>query len=401
MAPARSFNKFGFALAAFFLLLLAAGAAVAQQARRPPPNGWQLCNETSYVLEAATGRPDGRAIVVQGWVRLRPGECRLAIAAPLARGTHYLYARTSPAHRGGRRQWGGDANVCVDPGNSFTIENPPQCGPMGLEERRFRRVQINRRESWRTSFAEAQPYTTARAQAAGLQRLLLDAGYEIREGRSGVDSRQVSAAIAQFRASARLAPNTGQDGLVDALESAARRRSDQLGLTLCNRTRARVWTAVARRRGDGWESRGWWPIGAGGCVRTIDEPLIQEFYYIHATMETPEGDRVLGAGGEPFCVSPARFAVLGRERCAERYYDTAYFSKITMAGRPGLVVEFSEREFLPPGERPRIVQSQSREADTVANDQVRPEIRRPPAPATAPPERGGAATPQPTALRGQ
>lgn len=391
MAPARSFNRF--ALGAALLLIvfaLVAGAALAQQRRQ----GWTLCNETSYVLEAATGRPDGRAIMVQGWVRLRPGECKLAVSAPLARGTHYLYARTSPAHRGGRRQWGGDANVCVDPNASFTIENPPQCAPMGLEERKFRRVNINRRESWRTSFAEAQPYTTARAQAAGLQRLLSDAGYETREGRSGVDPRQVAAAIAQFRASARLAPNTNTEGLIDALETAARRRSDQLGLTLCNRTHARIWTAIARRRGDGWESRGWWPIAAGGCARTIDDSLMQESYFISATMESDEGDRVLASGGEPFCVSPARFAILGRERCAERYYDTAYFTRISSTNRPGLVVEFSEREFLPPGEKPREVQVVNRDPDTLANDQVRPEIRRPPPPATAPDENAQRRTPR-------
>ncbi len=380
---------------------LAASDAFAQQAqqRRGTPQGWSLCNDTSYVLEAATGRPDGRAILVQGWVRLRPGECQVAVAAPLTRGTHYLYARTSLAHRGGRRQWGGDANVCVEPGNNFTIENPPQCEASGFETRKFRQVNINRRESWRTSFAEATPYTAQRAQAAGLQRLLTDAGYEIREGRSGVDPRQVAAALSQFRATARIAPNTSMAGYIDALERAARRRSSQLGLTLCNRTNARVWTAIARRRGDGWESRGWWPLGPGGCARTIDEALIQESYYVHATMESEDGDRVLASGGDPFCVSPARFAVLGRERCAERFYDTAYFTRITSTGRPGLVVEFSEREFLPAGERPVTRQVAHDDADTLDNDQVRPEIRRPPAPAAAPTPRAaaGAARPAPSA----
>ena len=199
MAPARSFSRA--ALLAAFAIFAAAGAALAQQAQRVvTPAGWSLCNETSYVLEAATGRPDGRAIMVQGWVRLRPGECKLAVSAPLTRGVHYLYARTSPAHRGGRRQWGGDAKLCVDPGNSFAIENPPQCSPMGLEERQFRRVQINRRESWRTSFAEAEPYTLPRARAAGLQRLLSDAGYEARDGRSGVDPREIAASIGTLTA---------------------------------------------------------------------------------------------------------------------------------------------------------------------------------------------------------
>lgn len=353
MAPARSSIRLGLA-GLLFCAAIAALFAFAGGAHAQNRNGWQVCNETSFVLEAATGRPDGRSIVVQGWTRLRPGECRVAVNAPLARGTHYLYARTSSAHRGGRRQWGGDAPLCVDPSDSFQIENPPQCEPQGLEERRFRRVQINKRDSWRTSFAEATQYTAARARQAGLQRLLMDAGYDLTEGRRGADPRRIAQAIAQFRATAHLAANATESQLIDALEVAARRRAGQVGLTLCNRTRARLWTAIARRRGEGWESRGWWPLAPNACVRTIDEVLIQERYYVYAAMETPEGERLL-ASGEPFCTSPARFAILGRTRCDERFYRTTLFSPIRVPNRPGLVVEFEDRDFLEVGVPPRRV----------------------------------------------
>jgi uncharacterized membrane protein len=354
MALARLFSKRGAfaALAAAVSLgaLAFAGSAVAQQQRAP--NGWQICNETTYVLEAATGRPDGRSIQVQGWTRLRPGECRVAVGAPLARGTHYLYARTSSAHRGGRQQWTGDARLCVDPTRQFQIENPPRCTDT-YEERRFRRVQINKRDSWRTSFSEANQYTQSRSRQLGLQRLLEDAGFDVREGRGGVDPRRIASAIAQFRTTARLAPSASQDQLIDALETAARRRAGQVGLTLCNRTRGRVWTAIARRRGEGWESRGWWALAPAGCVRTIDEVLIQEVYYVYASLDSPNGPRYLAAGGEPFCTSPARFAILGREHCDTRYYQTALFTRIGARNRDGLVVDFEERDFLEPGVMPR------------------------------------------------
>jgi uncharacterized membrane protein len=383
MAPARSFISAALLAGVLLLTLLGAGVAVAQQARNAP-SGWQVCNETSYVLEAATGRPDGRAILVQGWTRLRPGECKTSVASPLARGTHYLYARTSGAHRGGRRQWGGDANLCVDPTSSFAIENPPQCANMGLEERRFRRVQINKRDTWRTSFAEAQPYTLSRARAAGLQRLLNDAGYDIQQGRRGADPRRIAQAIAQFRSAAHLQPNANEDQLLDALEQAARRRSDQIGLTLCNRTRGRVWTAIARRRGEGWESRGWWPLAPGGCVRTLDEALLQDAYYVHATLESEEGGRLLAAGGEPFCISSARFAILGREGCEQRYYSTALFTPISARDRDGLVVEFAERDFLEPGAQPHSAQSAQTAPDVTPQVDASAGLRRPLAPAAAP-----------------
>jgi uncharacterized membrane protein len=358
MAPARSFNKLALpaalALAAFAAFIALGGRADAQQRRQQ--SGWQICNETSFVLDAATGRPDGRAILVQGWTRLRPGECRIAVNAPLARGTHYLYARSSTAHRGGRRQWGGDARLCIDTSGSFTIENPPQCAAMSLEERRFRRVQINKRDTWRTTFSEATSYTLTRARAAGLQRLLEDAGYELREGRRGADPRRIAQAIAQFRSTARLPANATENQLIDALERQARQRAQQVGLTLCNRTRGRLWTAIGRRRGEGWESRGWWPLNPGGCVRTIDEVLIQEVYYVHASLETQEGPRMLAAGGEPFCTSGGRFAILGRDQCEGRYYDEQLFTPVGARGRTGLVVDFEERDVLPAGEAPRELQ---------------------------------------------
>ncbi len=355
MAPARSFTKaltqaFLGALALTFCALVLAFAhapgATAQQDGGRERTGWSVCNETRFVLEAVTARPDGRAVLVQGWTRLRPGECRLVVNAPLARGTHYLYARTSDAHRGGRRQWGGGATLCVDPSGNFSIENPPQCAAMGLEERRFRRVQINKRDSFRTSFAEAEPYTLARARAAGIQRLLSDAGYDLPARGGVVDLRRVAAAIAQFRSAAHLAANASEDQLIDALETAARRRSDQIGLTLCNRTRARMWTAIARRGAESWESRGWWGLAPGGCARTIDETLTQQVYYVYAAIETAGGDQELAAAGEAFCTSPSRFAIYGRGNCEARYYDEALFSPISSRGRAGMVIEFSERDFI-------------------------------------------------------
>ncbi|MEZ5958762.1 MAG: DUF1036 domain-containing protein [Hyphomonadaceae bacterium] len=357
MALARLFTRGGAlaalaAAASLAALALAGNAAAQQQREQRTPNGWQICNETSFVLEAATARPDNRNIQVQGWTRLRPGECRVAVQAPLARGTHYLYARTSSAHRGGRQQWTGDAVLCVDPSRQFQIQNPPRCTDT-YEGRRFRRVQINKRDSWRTSFSEASQYSQARARQLGLQRLLLDAGYDVSEGRRGVDPRRIAQSIAEFRASARLSPNATQDQLIDALETAARRRAGQVGLTLCNRTRGRVWTAIARRRGEGWESRGWWALAPDGCVRTIDEVLIQEVYYVHASLDSPNGPRYLAAGGEPFCTSPARFAILGRERCESRYYQTTLFTRIGARNRDGLVVDFEERDFLDAGVAPR------------------------------------------------
>ncbi len=343
-------------VAASVAALLFAQQQAGAQARNRAMNGWEICNETSFILEASTGRPQGGTVQVEGWLRLRPGECRVALEGNLARATHFLHARTSSAHRGGRRQWVGQVDLCVDPNAQFSFDSPEDCASMGLEARQFREVLVARRDGWRTVLSEAEPYSLFRARAAGLQRLLEDAGYDIREGRRVTDPRRVTQAIAQFRTLARLANNATEDQLIDALEAAARRRSNELGLTLCNRTESRLWTAMARRRGEGWESRGWWMIAANACARVIDDSLVQGVYYVHASMPTEDGaDRLLAAGGAPFCTSPAKFAVMGDDDCEGRYYDSRLFSAITTRGRPGLVVEFFDRDFLPAGQEPRTI----------------------------------------------
>jgi uncharacterized membrane protein len=366
MAQARLFVKAIAALALIGVALFAMIASGQAQQRPAAPAGWQLCNETSYVLEAATGKPNGRAIQVRGWLRLRPGQCVLAAGAPLTKGKHYVFARTSMAHRGGRREWGGEARLCVDRTRGFEANSPPVCSELSYEERKFREVQINKRESWRTSFSEATPYTIYGARTAGIQRLLADAGYDTQAVSGGINARRAQTAIQRFRAEANLPSGATEDQIIDELERRAQRRSNLIGLQLCNRTPGRLWAAIARRRGEGWESRGWWSLPPGDCARTIDEPLLQGSYFVHAFMESAQGERYLATGGDTFCTSPSRFAIIGRENCEARYYDTALFVGIASDGREGLIVDFREGEFLRPGVKPEPVGAPKATPDLVS-----------------------------------
>lgn len=326
------------ALASLFGLA-AAPEALAQQ-------GWKVCNQTSYIIESATGRPDGGAIVVEGWTRLRPGECKVALPAPLQPGVHYLYSRSSTAHRGGQRSWGGNTSLCVDGSGSFSVENPSSCAAMGLESRNFVSVKINSRTSWTNTLSETEPYTQKKAQAAGLQRLLNDAGVD--DARiDGYIGRRTRGAIARFLKVNKLQANTSDSELIDILEEMARIRSRDVGMTLCNRSNNPIWTAIGRRRGDGWESRGWWALSAGECARAIDDSLISTPHYVFAEMETPDGTRFLENAQESFCIARSKFAVIGREGCEVRAYREVDFVE-TEAPKDGkLIVELFERDFAP------------------------------------------------------
>ncbi|MCR9195532.1 MAG: DUF1036 domain-containing protein [Hyphomonas sp.] len=129
-------------------------------------DGWEVCNDSSYIIEAATGRYEGQGVVVQGWKRLRPGACEKVIEGPLQPGIHYLFGRSSTAHRGGRKVWAGKSNLCIDPTGSFAVENIPNCSVMGLESREFRPVLIESSKRWRTSFTETDKRNLEQASAA-------------------------------------------------------------------------------------------------------------------------------------------------------------------------------------------------------------------------------------------
>ena len=341
MAQVRLFTKSILGLVSLVFTLATAGTAAAQT----NSNGWEVCNETSYIIEAATGRYEGQGIIVEGWTRLRPGACERVIEGALRPGIHYLYGRSSTAHRGGRKIWAGKSRLCVDPTGSFAVEDIPNCGVMGLEEREFRPVLIEESERWRTSFTETEKRNLEQASAAGVQRLLDNAG--VYSGRiDGFLGRKTRAAIGDFLKSKELSAETSDADLMDILEQTAIERARNVGLTFCNRTDKRIWSAMARRRGEGWESRGWWLLEAGGCARVIDEPLLQAGLFAYAEMEMGDGEiRALTRGSDEFCVSKAKFAITGREACEEAAYRTGQFVATPAPVNRRLVFEFFERDF--------------------------------------------------------
>jgi uncharacterized membrane protein len=345
MAPARWFARALVAAAALAGVAALAAPASAQE-------GWELCNDTSFILEAATGRPEGRGVIVEGWTRLRPGECRTAMDPPLKTGVNFVFARSSAAHRGGQRHWNGDFPLCVDPAGSFAVESPSSCPSMGLETRGFMPVKIDDREGWRTRFTETETFSRPgqSARSAGLQRLLNDAGIPVgdRSDAIAVDGylgREPRRAISAFLAGRSLPAATSDADVIDLLEDVARARSLQVGLTLCNRTDEQVWAAIARREGEEWESRGWWTLESGACARAIDEPLPDAPHYIFAEMETPDGVRRLTGAREPFCVSRVKFAIAGRDNCEGRAYRESAFLQTPIPAEGKLIVEVFDRSF--------------------------------------------------------
>jgi uncharacterized membrane protein len=325
-------------------LVFCAAAALVLPARAQTEGGWELCNRTSYIIEAAVGHAEGTGVSVEGWTKLAPGTCATALAGPLVPGTHYLYGRGSTAHQGGGREWGGRFELCIDPTGGFSLESPPDCAAMGLESQGFRPVSITAPGKWTNSFTEIENWSLDNARNAGLQRLLDEAGI-ISGNIDGNIGARTRAAINDFLKLKGLSSSTTDADLIDYLEQAAEERSRSVGFTLCNRTKNRIWSAIARRSTDGWESRGWWRIEASGCARVVDRPLRGSEHFVYAEMEEPTGLRTLSRASEAFCVGRSKFAISGRNNCEEGSYRTALFARTPAPTERKLVYEFFERDF--------------------------------------------------------
>lgn len=327
------------ALTCALLFLWAPGAKAQSQ------SGWSVCNQTSMIIETATGRPDGPKVIVEGWRRIFPGQCRVVLNAPLTTGPHFLYGRSSRAHRSGIREWTGEYQYCVDASGSFSVDSPPDCGAMGLEPRSFKPVLIGSKTRWVTYLTETEKWTMTTARAAGIQRLLDDAGVEATK-MDGYVGRRTRQAIGEFLRERKLPADTDDDQLMDILEQVAIDRARDIGLTLCNRTNNRLWTAIGRRRGEGWESRGWWALEAGACEeRVIDEILLSTPHYVFAEMEADAGVKRLTAASEVFCTSRSQFAIIGRQDCGKKFYEQELFVETERPVNGKLVFEFFDRDF--------------------------------------------------------
>ena len=324
-------------MARFFLL----AAALLCVSASPASAALQVCNRTSYVLYSASATVIGNNIASKGWTRIAPGACQTLFPGDLISPTYYLYARTSQAHSGPTRAWGGDRPICVEDVN-FTSRDSAAvlaCQSDSFFTLPFASIDTHHMKSWTATLSESSSITTLpAARTAGFKRLLRDLGYKI----AAIDGRTdptVDAALVDFRKRQRLASQIGGADLVDALETAALKVAAPAGYAVCNDTTKPVAAAIGEKTGGTWVSHGWWKIAAGSCAKTITAPLATDSVYLF--VQKIAGPALV-AGRERFCVTDIEFDIQGRSRCKARGLNEIGFAETLVRGLAGYAVHVGE-----------------------------------------------------------
>jgi uncharacterized membrane protein len=301
----------------------------------------KLCNRTSYVLEAATSTIMNTDSLTKGWTRIAPGDCAAAIKGRLTAGSYLVYARSSLAHDGPARAWGGGFPVCVKDGDFVLHQAVTQayCTTPDTFPLAFAPVNIKGRpRDWTMDFDESPALSSlTAAQLAGVKRLLTDNGYRLGPVNDGPD-KATSAALDDFRKKMKFKPTDGNNVLFAALEKAALTRSAPQGYAICNDSPEPLLAAIAQLGPGKPSSRGWWRIAPKACARTLSTPLNGPVYLLAQKLS---GAVVLG-GAEKFCTTSIAFEVEGRGDCGKRGLNESGFAQTAGNGRTGYVAHLNE-----------------------------------------------------------
>lgn len=157
----------------------------------------KICNRMSYVVEAAIGIDDKAATATRGWFRIDPATCRVVVQGTLTADRILLNARALGVYGASPIPQNGRDTLCVAQDN-FVIAAARQCRS-GQTQAAFTQITPTQGDDGNlvAYLAEDPEYDDEQARLAGIQRLLVIAGYDI-GAIDGVDGPKTQAALAAF-----------------------------------------------------------------------------------------------------------------------------------------------------------------------------------------------------------
>jgi len=307
----------------------------------------KICNQTSYILYTAVGSATQAELDAHGWVRIEPGDCGVGIDNALTAPAYFIYAKTSQAHAGAARAWGGKVPICARDTNFNTKTKLPIKGCPGSDYYRmpFALVERHGRTSWTATLTEGpSPKSLKEAKRAGINRLLTDLGYHV----NVPGDRARDLALDDFHKHMKLPADATDSDLFDALETEALKIVAPAGFTICNDTDGPLSAAIGIPKNKAVDTRGWWQIGAGACSRVVNDALKTDRVYLLAE---DKDKRPLVSGPTKLCVADLEFEILGNGSCSKGLKAMG-FAVTSTKGRSGYVASIGENGLLPPAPLP-------------------------------------------------
>jgi uncharacterized membrane protein len=325
-----------------FILPIAAAIALSATAARAELT---LCNRTSYRMEAAIGLEKRANVATRGWFGLDPGQCRQVLDGTLDADMVYLHARTPSVYGSAPLPQNGQADFCIR-NTDFEIANARGCA--ASQQARFTPAKPSDSPKGPVvNLAEESDYDDVQARLAGIQRLLVIAGYDAYPI-DGVQGAKTQAALAKFVKDHKLAADAASSpNFFDTLIEAAR-NPEGTGFSWCNDTKYPVMASLGIVEMGAIVTRGWYRIEAGQCVRP---DLRGDPYRLYSYAEAVDGNgRTIKRGDVPLawggtvvlCTRDGRFELANHKDCATRGLNSAGFAVIDISKQPAMTIRFKE-----------------------------------------------------------
>lgn len=321
-------------------------AALAASAAAPAQAAITLCNRTSYVMDVAIGLETRPGLSTRGWFNIEPGRCKPVVEETPSADLVYVHARTPAIYGNAPLPQSGQAELCIRP-TDFNIADARNC-PVS-EQARFTAARPAEGDNGVVvNLAEQADYDDQQARLAGIQRLLVIAGYDA-SPIDGVEGAKTQSAINAFLKDHKLpADAVAQPDFFGTLLEAARNPQGR-GFVWCNDTPYTVMASLGVVEMGAIVTRGWYQVAAGQCLRPDlqGRPL-----KVYSYAEAIDGQgRVVRRGSEPLawggevalCTRDGRFELVEHKDCAARGLNSAGFAAIEIGDKPSHTVRFKEQ----------------------------------------------------------
>jgi uncharacterized membrane protein len=297
----------------------------------------KLCNRMSYVVEAAIGVDEKAATATRGWLRIDPAQCRVVLQGTPTADRILLHARALGVYGASPLPQNGTDSLCIAPEN-FVIAAARQCRA-GQTPAPFTEIKPTATDDGNlvAYLAEDSEYDDEQAKLAGIQRLLVIAGYDAAPI-DGVDGPKTQAALAAFLKNRGLGADIVQaPNFFETMIKAVQAPSAS-GLTWCNDTPHKVMAAVGTDDGKAVTSRGWYRIEPGKCLHP---DVTGQPRQIFSFAEAVDGDgraikfkdKALNWGGATMlCTRESKFEVNEQGDCGTRGLSATGFAAVDMSG---------------------------------------------------------------------